>query len=108
MKILNALLIGSLLVGGSLYADAKSGQKYYLKKLKKCKKDGFKNGGAFAASKSRDDWEILKEDGELLNEWKTICPTGAKRFDKMKKKNVNDLYDFVHKYASDGEVPSCG
>lgn len=89
-------------------ADAKKGQKYYLKKLKVCKKDGLKNGAVFATKHDRKSWEELKATGKLMDEWKTICPSGAKKFKKMKEKDINNVYDFVWKYASDGEVPSCG
>lgn len=105
--LLAALVAGSMLTTNA-FADAKKGQKYYLKKLKVCKKDGFKNGGAFSSSKSRDDWEVAKEDDELLDTWKEMCPSGVKKFDKMKEKDIKNLYDFCHTYASDGEVPSCG
>jgi len=37
-----------------------------------------------------------------------LCPHGDKKLSKMKDKDINNLYDFVWKYASDGEVPSCG
>ena len=89
-------------------ADAKKGQKYYLKKLKVCKKDGLKNGALFASKHSRAEWASIKTDGKLMESWKGLCPSGVKKFDKMKPKHINDLYDFVWKYASDGDVPSCG
>jgi len=31
-----------------------------------------------------------------------------RKLKKMKEKDITNLYDFVWKYASDGEVPSCG
>ena len=89
-------------------ADAKKGQKFYLKKLKVCKKDGLKNGAVFATKHDRKSWENLQSSGKLLDEWKEICPSGVKKMKKMKEKDVKNLYDFVWKYASDGEVPSCG
>jgi len=89
-------------------ADAKKGQKYYLKKLKVCKKDGLKNGAVFATKHDRQSWAKLKSSGTLVEEWKTICPSGVKKMKKMKEKDITNLYDFVWKYASDGEVPSCG
>ena len=89
-------------------ADAKAGQKYYLKKLKVCQKDGLKNGAVFATKQDRKTWSTLKESNALIGEFKTLCPSGAKKFDKMKEKDVTNLYDFVWKYASDGDVPSCG
>ena len=89
-------------------AEAKKGQKYYLKKLKVCKKDGLKNGAVFATKHVRKEWSKIKENGGLLDEFKTICPSGTKKINKMKEKDVKNLYDFVWKYAADGEVPSCG
>lgn len=89
-------------------ADAKKGQKYYLKKLKVCKKDGLKNGAIFAAKNDRATWASLKESGKLVDAWKELCPSGVKKFDKMKPKHIENVYDFVWKFASDGEVPSCG
>jgi hypothetical protein len=112
MKKTTSILLAAMVAGSvfttSAMADAKKGQKYYLKKLKVCKKDGLKNGAVFATKHDRATWASLKESGKLMGEWKTICPSGVKKFDKMKEKHINNLYDFVWKYASDGEVPSCG
>ena len=108
----SSLLLAAF-VAGSMFtttvsADAKKGQKYYLKKLKVCKKDGLKNGALFATKHTRAEWSKFKADDALMTEWKALCPSGVKKFDKMKPKHINHLYDFVHKYASDGDVPSCG
>ena len=89
-------------------AEAKKGQKYYLKKLKVCKKDGLKNGAVFATKHTRKEWSKIKENGALLDEFKSICPSGTKKIDKMRDKDVKNLYDFIWKFAADGEVPSCG
>ena len=112
MKKTTSLLLAAM-VAGSLFttsamADAKKGQKFYLKKLKVCKKDGLKNGAVFATKHSRQEWAALKESGKVQDEWKVICPHGVKKIKKMKAKDINNLYDFVWKYASDGETPSCG
>lgn len=87
---------------------AKKGQKYYLKKLKICRKDGIKNGAWFAIKHSRKEWSEIKCSDKLQDEWKSICPHAVKKINKMKPKDINNLYHFVWKYASDGEVPSCG
>ena len=112
MRKSTSLLLAAMVAGSvfstSAMADAKKGQKYYLKKLKVCKKDGLKNGAVFATKHDRKSWEELKAADKLMSEWKTICPSGVKKFDKMKEKHINNLYDFVWKYASDGETPSCG
>lgn len=109
---MNSLLLAAMVAGSvfatSATADAKAGQKYYLKKLKDCKKDGLKTGANFAAKNDRDTWAELKENGELTKAWKEVCPSGASKIDKMKPEDVVDLYDFCWQYASDGDVPSCG
>ena len=107
-SLLLAALVASSMLSTVVSADAKKGQKYYLKNLKACKKDGVQTGANFAAKKDRDTWAEAKEDGKILDAWKEICPSGAKKFDKMKPKHVQNLYDFVWQYASDGDVPSCG
>ena len=110
-KLLKTVLASTLILAVSTTvasADAKKGQKYYLKKLKVCKKDGLKNGAVFATKHSRKEWANLQEGGTLVQEWKSICPSGTKKINKMKEKDVKNLYDFVWKFASDGEVPSCG
>jgi len=108
-KIIISAIIGiSLLSGTSLMANAKKGQKFYLKKLKVCKKDGLKNGAVFATKHSRKEWENLKKENSLQKEWLNICSHGEKKINKMKEKDIKNLYDFVWKFASDGEVPSCG
>ncbi len=50
----------------------------------------------------------LKAKGKLQDEWKKLCPHTTKKIDKMKKKGVKNLFDFVWKYAKDGEEPSSG
>lgn len=112
MKKLTSLLLAGM-VAGSLFstaaiADASKGQRFYLKKLKICKKDGLKNGAVFAIKHDRRGWAFLKEEGKLQEEWMKICPHGTKKIKKMREKDVKNLYDFVWKYASDGEVPTCG
>ena len=107
-SLLLAALVASSMFSTSAMADAKKGQKYYLKKLKACKKDGLKNGALFAVKHSRAEWEKVKADDTLVAEFTTICPHGEKKFKKMKDKDVTNLYDFVWKFASDGDVPSCG
>ena len=112
MKKTTSLLLAALVAGSvfstSAMADAKKGQKYYLKKLKACKKDGLKNGAVFATKHDRATWASVKDAENLKAEWTKICPHGEKKFKKMKDKDVTNLYDFVWKFASDGEVPSCG
>jgi len=112
MKKMTSLLLAAVVTGSifatSATADASKGQRFYLKKLKICKKDGLKNGAVFAMKRDRKGWTSLKDAGKLQEEWMKICPHGVKKIKKMKPKDVKNLYDFVWKYASDGEVPSCG
>jgi hypothetical protein len=112
MKKTTSLLLAAIVAGSvftpSAMADAKKGQRFYLKKLKICKKDGLKNGAVFATKHSRHEWASLKDSGKIQDEWKTICSHGIKKINKMKAKDINNLYDFVWKYASDGDTPSCG
>jgi len=112
MKKTTSLLLAAM-VAGSLFAtsamaDAKKGQKFYLKKMKACKKDGLKTGHDMAVRNDQKTWAQLKADGKLSEEWIKNCPHGEKKIKKMKEKHINNLYDFCYKYASDGEVPSCG
>lgn len=106
-SLLLAALVASSMFTATVSADAKQGKKYYLKKLKACKKDGIKNGALFAVKHTRAEWSKHKADGTLVAEWSTLCPSGEKKFAKMKEKHQTNLYDFVHKYASDGDIPSC-
>jgi len=115
MRKTTSLLLAAMVAGSvfttSAMADgeyAKKGQKFYLKKLKVCKKDKLKNGAVFATKHDRKEWASFKESNTLQDEWKAICPHGEKKINKMKAKDITNLYDFVWKYASDGEVPSCG
>ncbi len=105
--LLAAMVAGSVFTTSAM-ADAKHGQKFYLKHLKVCKKDGLKNGAVFATKHSRQEWAAIKDGGTIQAEWTSICPHGTKKIKKMKEKNIKNLYDFCWKYASDGEVPSCG
>ncbi len=109
VSFMMAVFVGVALFTTAASADARHGQKFYLKKISgKCRKDGIKNGGMFAKIHTRDQWDRLKEKGKLQKEWSRICPHAAKKIKKMKKKDVKNLFDFVWKYAKDGEEPSCG
>ncbi|WP_297441277.1 cytochrome C [Sulfurimonas sp.] len=112
MKKLTSFLLATVIAGSvfttSAMANPAYGQRFYLKKLKICKKDGLKNGAVFAIKHNRKGWESLKESGKLQQEWTNICPHGAKKIKKMRDKDIKNLYDFVWKYASDGETPTCG
>ncbi|MBL4730487.1 MAG: cytochrome C [Sulfurimonas sp.] len=103
-----AVFLGTTMLSTIVSASAKKGQKYYLKKLTSCKKDGLKSGASFAEKYTREEWEALKTAGTLTAEWSKLCPHSEKRFSTMKEKDEKNLYDFVWKYAADGDIPSCG
>ncbi len=105
-KFLGIVAAGTLaisLLSTSAMADPAKGQKIYLKKLKKA--CGF-NGAKMSAMHTQDEWEEIKESGKLEDEIIKLCPKVKKGY--LKKKWLDDLYDFFYKYASDsGNVPSC-
>ena len=113
MKTITSLLLTLLWIGtvftSNVMADASKGQRFYLKKLKSsCKKSGVKSGDIFALQHNRYTWKSFKNTNKLQDEWIKICPKAKKKISKMRKKDIKNLYDFVWKYASDGERPSCG
>ncbi len=105
-KFLGIVAAGTLavsLLSTSAMADPAKGQKIYLKKLKKA--CGF-NGAKMSAMHTQDEWEEIKKSGKLEDEIIKLCPKVKKGY--LKKKWLDDLYDFFYKYASDsGNVPSC-
>lgn len=81
-------------------ADAKKGQKLYMKKMKAA--CGF-SGAKFAQKHTQDEWEEIHGAGKFKEEAEKICP-GL----KFNEKYTDDVYDFAYEYASDsGNVPSC-
>lgn len=111
MNKLGSLLLALLtcsFMGTSLFADAATGQKFYLDQLSVCKKDGLSDGGKFTTKLDRMTWEELKDDGKLVGKWKEICPSAASKFDSLSANDKENLYDFCWQFASDGDVPSCG
>jgi len=99
-KLAVAALLGLAVVSTTASADAGKGKKLYMKKLKaKC---GF-SGAKFAAKHTQGEWEKINGAGQFADEIAKVC-NGA----KLKKKYLNDVYDFAHEFASDsGNVPSC-
>ncbi len=106
ISLLLAMLVASSVFATAATADAKKGQKYYNKNLKECEKDGIKDGSVFTGRNDRDAWSEMKENDKIVDQWKELCPSGAKKFDKMKKKDIEDLADFCWQYASDGDFPT--
>ena len=106
-KITAAAILGLTVLNTNVYADAAKGQKIYQKKLKEvCGK----TGAVFAASHTQMEWETAKDEGKLAEMMAAECPAGKDFFEseKFESKFKDDLYDFVHDFASDsGNIPSC-
>jgi len=83
-------------------AGPQKGQKIFKKKLRK--KCGF-SGVRFARSHTRSEWEELWDTKKFQDEAKKICPKLDIR--TIKPNWWKDVYEFSHKYASDGMVPKC-
>jgi hypothetical protein len=86
----------------SVMAGAKTGQKIFKKKFRK--KCGF-SGVRFARNHTQAEWEEIWDEGKFKDEAKKICP--RLNVNKIKEKWWKHVYDFSHKYASDGVVPKC-
>jgi len=83
-------------------ASAKKGQKIFKKKFRKsC---GF-SGVRFARNHTQAEWEHIYDSGKFQAEAKKICP--RLKIEKIKKSWWPHVYEFSHKYASDGMVPKC-
>ena len=109
MKKLMMLLAAAAMAATMAQADAKSGQKVYLKMFKA--KFGM-NGTKFAAEHTVAEWEELFADGAagFIKEYGDRFPAAAPILnnDAMKDK-IQDVGDFAKEYGSDsGNVPSCG
>jgi len=108
-KTLLVALMLTTAAGSALHADAKTGQKYYLKSLKS--KFGM-NGTQFAGQHTQDEWEELFEnEGEgFIKTYSLQYPKAAKYLQDPKSwKYLQEIRDFAIEYGSDsGNVPSCG
>ncbi|BAF71642.1 hypothetical protein [Sulfurovum sp. NBC37-1] len=83
-------------------ASAKKGQKIFKKKFRKA--CGF-SGVRFSRNHTSAEWEEIYEKGKFKDEAKKICP--RLKLKKIKKSWWPSVYEFSHKYASDGVVPKC-
>ena len=107
MKKVLKIFLASVLVLGvastTAMADAKKGQKLFIKKFKKpC---GF-NGAKFASKHSQDEWESIMNDGKFKEEMMKLCPDIKEG--SIKDSWVPHIYDFSYEFANDsGNVPSC-
>ncbi len=107
-KLLSVLLVAALSATVAL-ADAKAGQKVYLKTLKA---KFNMNGTKFAAEHTVAEWEEL-----FANDAKGFIKEYGERFPSAvpvlsnpdMKDKLQDIGDFAKEYGSDsGNVPSCG
>jgi len=107
-KLLSILLIAALSASVAS-ADAKAGQKVYLKTLKA---KFNMNGTKFAAEHTVAEWEEL-----FANDAKGFIKEYGERFPSAvpvltnpdMKDKLQDVGDFAKEYGSDsGNVPSCG
>jgi hypothetical protein len=107
-KLLSILLIAALSATVAM-ADAKAGQKVYLKTLKA---KFNMNGTKFAAEHTVAEWDDL-----FANDAKGFIKEYGERFPSAvpvlsnpdMKDKLQDIGDFAKEYGSDsGNVPSCG
>ncbi len=86
-------------------ADAKKGQKLYLKACKACHGNGTKG----AAMHSQAEWtKLFENDAAGMVEAHKGTKGEKKMSPKFFKKRGQHIFDFLHEYANDsGNVPSC-
>jgi len=108
-KLIQTLLVISLMAATAAVADVKKGQKFYLKSFKS--KFGM-NGAKFASLHTMDEWsELFEDEGEgFIEKYSEEFPRATKVLNSKKmQKKMTHLRDFVIEYANDsGNVPSCG
>ena len=104
-----SVLLIALLSASVASADAKTGQKVYLKTLKA---KFNMNGTKFAAEHTVSEWEELFADGAkgFIKEYGERFPAAAPILGNPSMKDkLQDVGDFAKEYGSDsGNVPSCG
>lgn len=109
MKKLIMLLAAAALTATMAQADAKAGQKVYLKTFKA--KFGM-NGTKFAAEHTVAEWEeLFANDGNgFIKEYGARFPAAVPMLtNPAMKEKLQDIGDFAKEYGSDsGNVPSCG
>ena len=109
MKKFITLIAAAALAVSMAHADAKTGQKVYLKTLKA--KFGM-NGTKFAAEHTVAEWEDLFADDAkgFIKEYSERFPAAAPILENPAMKDkLKDVGDFAIEYGSDsGNVPSCG
>lgn len=109
MKKFLLLLAAAALTASMAQADAKSGQKVYLKTLKA--KFGM-NGTKFAAEHTVAEWEDLfaNDAAGFIKEYSVKFPSAVPVLTNPEMKDkLQEVGDFAKEYGSDsGNVPSCG
>ncbi len=109
MKKLIMLVVAAALTASMAQADAKTGQKVYLKTFKA--KFGM-NGTKFAAEHTVAEWEeLFANDGAgFIKEYGERFPVAVPMLtNPAMKEKLQDIGDFAKEYGSDsGNVPSCG
>ncbi|MDD2829420.1 MAG: hypothetical protein PHW18_07605 [Sulfuricurvum sp.] len=107
-KLLSILLVAALSASVAS-ADAKAGQKAYLKTLKA---KFNMNGTKFAADHTVAEWEELFANGAkgFIKEYSEKYPASAAVLSSPDMADkLQDVGDFAKEYGSDsGNVPSCG
>jgi hypothetical protein len=109
MKKFLMLVASMAMVASMAHADAKSGQKAYLKSFKT---PFGMNGTKFAAEHTISEWEDLFADGAkgFIKEYGDKFPKALPVLTNpdMAEK-IQEVGDFAKEYGSDsGNVPSCG
>lgn len=104
-----AALVALSMMSTTASADAKAGQKHYLKLLK----SKFNmNGTKFAADHTVAEWEELfaNDAAGFIKEYGAKFPAAASVLTNPdNKEKLKDIGDFAKEYGSDsGNVPSCG
>ena len=109
MKTLLSIVLIAALSATVALADAKAGQKVYLKTLKA---KFNMNGTKFASEHTVGEWEeLFAEDAKgFIREYGERFPAALPILSNPSMKDkLQDIGDFAKEYGSDsGNVPSCG
>ena len=101
-KLAATALLGLAVLSTTVSAGSISkGQKIYGKKIKgQC---GDKIATDFTKVLKQKEWEALYKDGKFEAKVRELCPNMT----KYKEKWTEDLFEFAHEYAADGEDMEC-
>ncbi len=106
MKNITKLAVAALLALTVLSTTASAGsitkgQKIYGKKIKgQC---GDKIATDFTKVLKQKEWEEIFKAGKFEDKVRELCPNMT----KYKEKWTEDLFEFAHEYAADGEDMEC-